>query len=345
VLRNPGLDPRTAGKALYDKLFPATLKKDIDAIMADTILWSLDGTLRYIPVAALWDGDKYLVESYKNVMITLASRESLTKPVSDRKAWKMLAVGVSKAASITDYAGATRKFDALPAVPDELCRVVADPALSGPCKTLSGGKSGVINGKELLDDTFTLASFKAYVARFPVVHISSHFSLNPGNEDDSFLLLGGGDDRKLTLSAIRGKSADFTNVDLLTLSACNTGMASGARSNGVEVEGFGALAQNQGAKAVLASLWSVADSSTRDLMVEFYRQLESDTKVTKADALRNAQLALLYGSYKSAGSPDYNRGAGYTGQTAIGAPFKKDPKAPFAHPYYWSPFILMGNWK
>src|SRR5262249_44827263 len=153
-------------------------------------------------------------------------------------------------------------------------------------------------------------------ARYPIIHISSHFSLNPGNENDSFLLLGGGEDRKLTLAAIRSASSQFSSVELLTLSACNTGMASASRSNGVEVEGLGALAQIAGARSVLASLWSVADSSTRDLMVEFYRQLESDSSPTKAEALRTAQLTLLYGSYKLADSPEYVRGAGYTSQNA-----------------------------
>jgi CHAT domain-containing protein/tetratricopeptide (TPR) repeat protein len=342
-LRNPTIDPRPAGKALYDKLFPVELKKDIDAVKADTILWSLDGTLRYVPMAALWDGNKYLVESYKNVEITLASTKYLTEP-ANRTGWKMLGAGVSRAATVTDVAGIERSFPALAAVPDELCRVVDDPLTAAGCKPLDGGKPGVIAGKELLDDQFTFSSFQASVARYPVVHISSHFSLNPGNENDSFLLLGGGDNRKLTLDDIRTKKVNFANVNLLTLSACNTGMASAARSNGVEVEGFGALAQMEGARSVLASLWSVADTSTRDLMVEFYRQLGSNSKVTKADALRNAQLALLYGSYKLPDSPGDSRGASYT-STATGKPFVKDPKAPFAHPYYWSPFILMGNWK
>ena len=344
TLRNPAIDPRPAGKALYDKLFPADLKKDIDSLHADTLLWSLDGTLRYIPVAALWDGNRYLVESYKNVVITLASTKYLTEAAANRSGWKMLGAGVSKASKVANVAGSEQDFPALSAVPDELCRVVADPQAGDQCKAVGAAKPGMIAGKELLDDEFTFASFQSYVARFPVVHISSHFSLNPGNENDSFLLLGGGENRKLTLDDIRTKKVNFANVNLLTLSACNTGMASAARSNGVEVEGFGALAQMEGARSVLASLWSVADSSTRDLMVEFYRQLESSPALTKADALRNAQLSLLYGTDKSADAPDYPRGAGYASAT-VGKPFTKDPKAPFAHPFYWSPFILMGNWK
>ncbi len=69
AVKNPSVDPRPLGKKLYDKLFPAALQKDLENIKADTIVWSLDGTLRYVPMAALWDGEKYLVERYTNAAI------------------------------------------------------------------------------------------------------------------------------------------------------------------------------------------------------------------------------------------------------------------------------------
>ena len=136
----------------------------------------------------------------------------------------------------------------------------------------------------------------------------------------------------------------FVGVELLTLSACNTAMTAGNKSNGVEVEGFGALAQKAGAKAVLATLWAVADPSTRDLMSEFYRTLETETKQGKAEALRRAQLALLNGKYKPRQTPAWRRGAKPVGPAA-GIPFKPDERAPYAHPYYWAPFVLIGNWR
>jgi CHAT domain-containing protein len=84
----------------------------------------------------------------------------------------------------------------------------------------------------------------------------------------------------------------FGAVQLLTLSACDTGV--GATSDdGKEVEGFGVLAQRKGAKAVIASLWPVADLSTSLLTQEFYRLRESSPDVTKLESLRQAQLALL----------------------------------------------------
>jgi CHAT domain-containing protein len=126
---------------------------------------------------------------------------------------------------------------------------------------------------------------------YRLVHVASHFSMQPGDIKDSFLLLGGGNDRKLSVNEIR--QSLFNGVELLTLSACNTAVGS-EKSNGVEVEGFGAVAQNQGAKAVIATLWAVADPSTRDLMVQFYSLYHSNKSLNKAEALRQSQLSALY---------------------------------------------------
>ena len=102
-------------------------------------------------------------------------------------------------------------------------------------------------------------------------------------------------------------------MDLLTLSACDTGLGGGRDERGREIEGFGVIAQQQGAKAVLATLWPVADQSTAVLMADMYRRRQTQN-LTKIEALRQAQIAL-----------------------------QSQPK--YAHPYYWAPFILMGNWK
>jgi CHAT domain-containing protein len=337
AVKNPSIDPRPIGKKLYDVLFPADLQKDLDNIKADTIIWSLDGTLRYVPIAALWDGRQYLAERYANAVITLASRDKINSQTTDRKNWTALGVGVSKS---------FENFPPLAAVPEELCSVVNDVQSKAYCAALLKDKTGVITGRILPDEKFTLSDFKANLGRFPIVHIASHFSLNAGNESSSYLLLGGGAERKWSLSAVRESGARFVGVDLLTLSACNTAMTAGEKSNGLEVEGFGALAQKQGARSVLASLWAVADSSTRDLMTEFYRILEADTKISKAAALRQAQLTLLNGKYKPGEIPLWRRSSDVvelSGENRLFFEFKKDANAPFAHPYYWSAFVLYGN--
>ena len=339
-VKNPSVDPRPLGKKLYDILFPADLQKDLAGVDADTIVWSLDGTLRYAPMSALWDGQKYLVEQYSHAILTLASRDKIDKTQAARTNWTALGLGVSQA---------FENFDALDAVPQELCRVVNDESKKAACLKLTNGKTGVFGGINLSDSEFTFENFKLHLGRYPIVHIASHFSLNAGTENDSYLLLGGGktsEERKLSISAVREKlDTKFVGTELLVLSACNTAMSAGENSSGAEIEGFGALAQEQGAKTVLASLWSVADDSTRDLMTEFYDQLKRNPKIGKAESLRKSQIALLNGKYKPGETPQWRGTAVFNlGETKQPA-FKTDENAPFAHPFYWSPFILFGNWK
>ena len=106
------------------------------------------------------------------------------------------------------------------------------------------------------------------------------------------------------------------------------------------------LAQRQGAKAVVASLWPVADRSTKNLMQEFYKLREAKADVTKVEALRQAQIKLLRGELQVTGEILAAREIAHeAGKTTNQPLFKVDPKAPYAHPYYWAPFILIGNWK
>ena len=163
-----------------------------------------------------------------------------------------------------------------------------------------------------LDEQFTAARLKDVGQRnVQLMHVSSHFQLSPGTEANSFLLLGDG--QRLTLGEIRTQNYRFDQVDLLTLSACDTGLGGGRDANGKEIEGLGVIAQQQGAKAVLATLWPVADQSTAILMTDMYQRRQAQG-LSKIEALRQAQLALM-----------------------------AQPK--YAHPFYWAPFILMGTWK
>src|SRR5258706_209096 len=154
-------------------------------------------------------------------------------------------------------------------------------------------QTGVLPGVVKLDEQFTQEAMLTQLRQRPkVVHIASHFQFSPGNETNSALLLGDG--TFLSLAQIKSLPNVFGGVELLTLSACNTAMG-GNGANGKEVEGFGVLAQRQGAKAVVASLWPVADRSTKLLMQEFYRSREARSGESKIAALREAQLKLLRG--------------------------------------------------
>ena len=323
ALQNPKLDPRPAAQELYKIIF-APVAKDLQSMKAETLMWSLDGVLRYVPIGALYDGEKYLIEKYPGSVFTPVSNARL-KDVP-RPQWQALGLGVTR--------GFGDQVPALPAVAAEMRGII---------RSDNQGK-GIMPGIVKLDEAFTQESMLTGLrARPSVVHVASHFQFKPGNETDSALLLGDG--KFLSLAQIKALPNVFSGVELLTLSACNTATG-GSSANGKEVEGFGVLAQRQGAKAVIASLWPVVDRTTRILMEEFYRSREAN-KLTKGEALRQAQLKLLRGTLAKPPEEDLaSRGILHeTAQPSNAPKFKVDPKAPFAHPYYWAPFILIGNWK
>jgi len=310
VVQDPALDPRPLAEELY-KILIAGMADDLRQAKAQTLMWSLDGALRYVPLAALYDGKQYLIEQYRVSVMTLASNTRL-KDRPDQE-WKAAGFGVTKA---------FEDAPALPSVSSELRGII----------TTKPGDGGVLAGEIELDGQFTQQSMRqTLLKRYPVVHIASHFRFQPGNDAKSFLLLGDGG--HLSLADLKTSANLFGGVQLLTLSACNTGVGDGA-----EVEGFGTLAQRQGAKAVVASLWPVADASTSILMQEFYRIRESSAGITKLEALREAQLELLRGETKTNPGDNGNRGVRVEKATPL------DAKPSYKHPYYWAPFFLMGNW-
>ncbi len=333
TFKDDRFDPVPLAQRLYKMLLEApqkegpTLAHDLHTYGARTLMWSLDGVLRYVPVAVLHDGKDYLVKSYINVVFTTASISRLNRPVS--RPWHGLGLGVSK-----QYGN----FPALPGVEHELQSIFSE-------KTGSPG-SGVLAGQIRLNEAFNKRSMMEGLRQgFTVVHIASHFSFDTANEEKSYLLLGDGNG--LTLEELQDYQNIFEKVELLTLSACDTAVGG---ANGKEVEGFAYLAQNLGANAVVASLWPVADVGAEALMREFYYLRSKDQSLSKAEAFQRAQLALLRGEEKSLDAREKKaRSRGPQVAAAEGGngmvPYKKDASAPFAHPHYWAPFILIGNWK
>ncbi|MDQ1613113.1 MAG: hypothetical protein QOG00_3044 [Pyrinomonadaceae bacterium] len=328
VLQNPRQDPRPLAAELY-KIIVGPIAKDLNDAQAETLMWSLDGALRYVPVAALYDGERYMVERFRNTVFTPASNSRLKDQPGAK--WSGLGLGVSKA-----QAG----FSALPGVPEELHGIIGE----GEAAASEGGSA--LAGKVYLDEEFTEETFRAALRqRFPVVHIASHFAVQPGNETDSFLLLGDGS--RLPVSKIKTGVNMFGGVELLTLSACDTATG-GTGADGKEVESFAVHAQRQGAKAVMASLWPVADASTKQLMQSFYRIRNAQPGMPKAEALRRAQVSLLRGETPDAVGNIERRGlVANAPQRGVegGASASGAAKNNFAHPFFWAPFILIGNWR
>ena len=100
-------------------------------------------------------------------------------------------------------------------------------------------------------------------------------------------------------------------------------------------------AQTKGAKAVISSLWEVDDASTGALMADFYKRWAGGAgKIPKVEALRQAQLDLLEGKAAPRAS---TAGGGFTVEE--NEPSTSTPPEGYEHPFYWAPFVLMGNWK
>jgi CHAT domain-containing protein len=206
------------------------------------------------------------------------------------------------------------------------------------------GSHGPVPGTILLDDSFTETGMETALHQHPpLVHIASHYVFQPGDEK-SYLLLGGkdtgGQGFHLTLADLRDdKRLDFKGIELLTLSGCQTAVGSND-SDGREIDGLGITAQIKGAKAVIATLWPVDDASVGLLMATFYKLWMTTPGITKAEALQQAQLALLHGTTDTAGTSQGSAAAASPADAS-----KPRPASQYANPYYWAPFILIGNWK
>lgn len=302
AVRTRTRDPRASAGRLYD-LVLAPIRPELDAIGAETLMISADDALRYVPWSALYDrgSEAYLVQRFAFALYAEVARNQLERPREDHP--MAAGFGVSKAMG---------GFAQLPEVVSELETIVRRDR----------DDDGVYDGEIYLDAEFNSDSFvSALESGFQLVHIASHFEFRPGNERESFLLLGDG--TRLSLGAIRERDLPFDEVDLVTLSACDT--AVGATSDGREIEGLAGVVQGQGAASVVATLWQVYDPSTAILMRRFYESLAR--RRTKARALQLAELYLL--------APELTGG----GPDAGGAP------SIYRHPYYWAPFLLIGNWR
>ena len=250
----------------------------------ETLVFVLNGNLRNVPMAALYDSEKeeYLIEKYA---IAIAPGLQLLKSQSlEPEKLQALMAGISE--SVLD-------FSALPGVEWELEKI-----------------SELIPSKELLNQEFTEDKLAAKIAKnpFPIIHLATHGQFS-SDRDETFILAW---NEKIKVTEFeqllrRGDGAEPTPIELLVLSACQT--ATGDKRAAL---GLAGVAVRSGARSTLATLWSVQDNSTAQLIVEFYRQL-TNLQINKAEALRRAQVSLLKGQYNL--------------------------------PYFWAAFVLVGNWQ
>jgi CHAT domain-containing protein len=157
---------------------------------------------------------------------------------------------------------------------------------------------------------FISESIQKQISKIPfrVVHLATHGEFSSQAEKTFVLTWNSRLGIKQLGALLQTRNQDGrTPIELLVLSACKT-----AKGDNRAALGLAGMAVRSGARSTIASLWSVEDSATATLMENFYQELAT-LGTTKADALRKAQISLL-----------------------------KKPQ--FTHPFYWSPFVLVGNW-
>ncbi len=259
------------------------------------LVFVLNGRLQRVPIAALYDGQNYLIEKYSVALVP--SLQLINPQQLQRKQLKVLAAGVSEQIKVQG-----EFFAALVNVPKELDQI----------------KQTFPASQKLLNQEFTAKTIqKQLKLNFPVIHLATHglFSSNPQR---NFIITGDGKSISINeLSALLREPG--TTVELLVLSACET-----ATGDERAVLGLAGIAVRSGARSTLATLWPVGDASTAKFMGEFYQDLKQPGG-KQADALRNAQLSLL----KS---------------LKMNPPFPELKNLP-PHPYYWAPYVLVGNWQ
>lgn len=312
ALTDPGADAETPAQQLYDWLI-RPLEDDLAAAGVETLIYSPDGQLRYIPLAALHDGDNWLIQQYRINNITAESLTDLTE--SNTSQPKILAAAYADESLVhtPEVNGTPYTFRGLPGAGLEV--------------------SGLPTETKFFDEAFSFAAVSPIMDDYNILHFATHAAFVPGVPEDSFILFGNGETP--TLRDVEDWS--LNGVDLVVLSACETGV--GGLGNGEEILGLGYQFQVSGAKAVVSSLWKVSDNGTQALMSAFYTAM--DNGFSKAEALKRAQQAMIADDLSLVGGE---------GRVRAGAPpMSRDgrsvsPDLPgYSHPYYWAPFILIGN--
>lgn len=326
LLNDPASDiaqVQATGKELYDILLKP-IESELKTNNIQNLVFALDRVTRYIPMSALHDGNNYLIENYSistvlSAELTNTKEHSLTNP----QATSVLALGLSEA-----KAG----FNPLPHVPDELDAVV---------RKNSTDSQGIYPGLEFLNQAFNREVLRNHLVNQQVLHIATHGKFVPTSYLDSFLLLGTGE--KLTIEDIKALPY-MPDIQLVVLSACESAL--GGNLDGIEISSMSYYFLSRGAKAVMASLWLVNDASTSQLMQQFYSKLAAETPiapVTKAQALRQAQLSMLRGEAVTTINAAPRRSLGIRPRLSSSAASTYSKAPGFSHPYYWAPFILIGN--
>ena len=277
----------------------------------DTLIVVPDASLRLFPFGSLRRDGRYVMEDYAIAVVPGLSITRVSTTPAKRP--RTLLAGLSQPGEVVSR------------LPSEILRSLEGPPATNPPSSaersarlqeilaLPGVEQEIESlsrlgpGQVMLNEAFTVNAFERALGsgEFGRVHIASHGVF--GDSAQSTFLMAHNDIISMDrLEQLLGQAGVGEGIDLLTLSACQT-----AEGDDRAPLGLAGAALKARAGAALGSLWPVADDATRLLMDSFYRALQGGA--SKVEALRSAQLEVL-----------------------------ADPR--FAHPFYWAPFILVGDW-
>ncbi len=297
-------------KKLYQWLIEP-FKEKLLANQIDTLVFCMDSGLRSLPIAALYNGQQFLIEEYSVGLIpSFSLTDTRYFPIIKTP---ILAMGVSKS---------TENQSPLPAVAVEV------PTLANI----------LWQGKAFLNEESTIdkLEFLNRQERFRIIHIATHAEFKPGKLTESYIQFW---NSKLRLDRLRLLSRQLgwnesPKVEMLVLSACRTAVG----SEQAEL-GFAGLAVQAGVKTAVGSLWYASDEGSLALMTEFYNKLKNGP--IKTEGLREAQLAMLKAQVR------VEKGELVLSDNLrlpLPPELANSSETSFSHPYYWSGYTIIGNW-
>jgi CHAT domain-containing protein len=269
------------------------------------------GMLHYLPFQALLSKrGKYVIESFTISYLPSASVLKYARLKNKGNRTELFAAG-----------NPTTGLAPLPAAEEEVREL----------STLFK-KRLVLTGKDA-----TKTSVKGESPRYDLLHFSTHGEMIESDPLRSNLRFApsAGDDGKLTVNEIFDMEV---RANMVTLSACETALVKGEEGDfpkGDDLVGLSRAFIHAGASSVVASLWKVSDDSTVELMRAFYQNLRS---MTKAEALQKAQIDLMKSSIRFR----VERGSGGITRSTD---YQPDMSIDCSHPFFWAPFILVGDWR
>lgn len=289
----------------------APLEADLKAAKIETLLFCVGEGLRTLPLAAMHDGQQFLVQKYSLARIPAFKFTDIN--YADLKNAQVLGMGASVFSE-------TSNKQPLPAVPLELKAI----AQEWP-------------GKSLINEDFTIVNLQSQrlQKRYEIIHLATHAEFRSGAPKNSYIQFW---DTQLGLDQMRDLKWNNPPLELLVLSACKTAIGD------KEAElGFAGLALQSGAKSALASLWHVSDAGTLALMSEFYQQLKvrkpNEPPIIKAEAMRQAQIAAIEGKV----TIENGQLRSSRGETLLPLSIPQLDGKNLSHPYYWAAFSIIGS--